>query len=153
MSHEVVTRSHGHARTPRGPRFLVPVDFSASSGPALARAVRLATEVGAAVDLLHVWPAEAGSTRALEPNARLALARAALALEDLRRGVRASRIRIAYGRAAEAIVRVAAEGYDLIVMSGHGAAEHAVHDGVLDEVTCGASCPVLAVDRERAAGA
>jgi nucleotide-binding universal stress UspA family protein len=56
--------------------------------------------------------------------------------------VRASRIRIVYGSPAEAILRVAGEGYDLIVMGGHLRA-----GSVVERVAAGARCPVMTVDR------
>lgn len=139
---------------------MVPVDFSDSSVAALARAAGMAVEMNAAVDILHVWPEEAAPSgdREQPPAARLALARAALAMEDLRlsilrRAVHASRIRIAYGAAAEAIVRVSREGYDLIVMGWHHAAEDSHADCIVDRVAAEAPCPVLTVDVDRATAA
>ncbi len=132
------------------PRLLVPIDFSDDSRVLLDRAARLAGEMNAAVDLLHVWPRQAAPARAEEPVARLALARVALAMDDLRRSVLGgqeaeSRIRIAYGAAAEGIVRVAGEGYDLIVM-GHCSGRDRPCSGVVDRVAAAAPCPVIAVE-------
>lgn len=136
-------------------RVLVPIDFSDGSRASLDRAAGLAAGMNAAVDLLHVWPRESSPGLSHEePSARLALARAALAMEDLRREalgkkVRASRIRIAYGSPAEAILRVAGEGYELIVMGGHR-----VGGSVAGRVAAGARCPVMTVDgAETGAGA
>ncbi|HEU5060569.1 MAG TPA: universal stress protein, partial [Kofleriaceae bacterium] len=133
-------------------RVLVAVDLSDCSRASLDRAASLAAGMNAAVDLLHVWTQEVPPvTRRVEPAARLALARALLAMEDLRRAVLRdqvadSRLRIAYGSPAEAIIQVAREGYHLIIMGGHRHAETGPRHGVIDRVTAGAPCPVLTVD-------
>lgn len=130
-------------------RLLVPVDFSSCSRAALEHAANLAARVGAAIDILHVWPAqEPPASSSASPVARLALARVALALEDLRVSLppaRDSRIRIGYGPAAEAIVRVAAEGYEVVVMGWHGTAEQTSLGSVAAKVRAEAPCPVLTI--------
>ena len=131
-------------------RVLVPVDLSERSRASLDRAASEAAGMNAAVDILHVWPrAQSPSTGCEEPTARMALARAALAMEDLRRAVlrdqaRDSRLRIGYGNPAEVIIQVAREGYDLIVMGGHQSGEGGC-GGVVDRVAAAAPCPVLTV--------
>lgn len=133
------------------PRVLVPIDLSDTSSALLDRAASVAASMDAEVDILHVWPRPVAD-RSADPGARLALARVALAMEDLRlsivgRRVGSSRLRIAYGSAAESIIRIAAEGYNLVVLGSHHSTECRSPGGVVARVTAGAACPVLAVER------
>ena len=158
MVHQLATderrlrRGAGEAGGPTR-RLLVPVDFSDCSRASLDRAASLAAAMNAAVDILHVWPHPVAAQRSRDAAAMLALARVALAMDDLRAAivcpqVRSSRIRIAYGSAAESIIQVAGEGYDLVVMASHHPAQPRTPGGVVDRVAAGAPCPVLAVSGE-----
>lgn len=144
-------------------RVLVPVDFSERSIAALAYAVKLAAEVGAQIDVLHVWepPAyvapdmmvtlteEAGSRTIAD------LARSEVSVE-LRRLLREYETRaeiqirgqLEIGPVAQTIVETAEScSCDLIVMATHGRTglSRLVLGSVSEQVVRMASCPVLTV--------
>jgi nucleotide-binding universal stress UspA family protein len=137
-------------------KILVPVDFSESSRVALEFAARLGSRLGAAVDVLHVWPVQhpAASDRELllgfaqsEPGQKMTEWLASFELTDSVEG----RVRVAAGsRSAvpEAIVDTVTSGaYDMIVMATHGRQGLSLlwRSSVADQVAKRAPCPVLMV--------
>ncbi len=147
-------------------RVLVPVDLSDCSTAAVDYGAFLGRELGAQIDVLHVWspPAElAHMMRDLtvtDPEGRKgALAqvirtwagrklKAALQrLED--EGVGGVRGRLAEGVPHRTIVEVADDGYDLVVMGTHGRTglSRTLMGSVAERVVRRSPVPVLAVRR------
>jgi nucleotide-binding universal stress UspA family protein len=137
-------------------KILVPVDFSESSKAALELATALGSRLGAAVDMLHVWPADhhAASKQELlhdfarsEPGHKM---REWLAACEEGREVEAH-ARVAAGSRSEvpeAIVDAVTSGaYDLIVMATHGRQGLSLlwRNSIAGEVVKRAPCPVLMV--------
>ncbi len=154
-------------------RILVPVDFSACSGPALHEALFLARRFGASIDVLHV----ADPPRPLvAPGIPFGVVGTdPIALEDHSRALEAGRMerflsewdaeadtsgvrirsRLETGAACDVILRLAREEkYDLIVMGTHGRSGilHVLMGSVAEKVVRRAPCPVLTT-RARPAGA
>ena len=142
-------------------KVLVPVDFSASSGVALAHAVALADRFGASIHVLHcwevpaylrpdltVWSGEVSATLAdhaqkeAEKGMELFLADAKL---TGRKGLTAQ---VACGAPYATILAAAEEGrYDLIAMGTHGRTglSHLLLGSVAEKVVRHARCAVLTV--------
>ena len=114
-------------------KILVPVDFSEASRRALEQALQLGKVCAAQVDLLHVWE----PPNYLSPDIMLSVPGwSAISLEDFsvreaRKAVQlfleqsdhpslALTTRIDSGEPSATILRVAKEGYDLVVMGTHG---------------------------------
>ncbi|HZN93955.1 MAG TPA: universal stress protein [Myxococcales bacterium] len=114
-------------------KILVPVDFSEASRRALEQALQLGKVCGAQVDLLHVWE----PPHYLTPDVMLsvpgwsAISLEEFSLREARKAVQlfleqadhpnlALTTRIESGAPAAAILRIAREGYDLVVMATHG---------------------------------
>jgi nucleotide-binding universal stress UspA family protein len=141
-------------------RILVPVDFSAHSDRAVAYAIQLASEVGAALELLHVvedpilsgaWSPECCApaiaallgTIASDARTRLETVRASLAGRNV-----AVSSTVVTGQPAPSIVDYAVVGeFDLIVMGTHGRTglSHALVGSVAERVSRRAPCPVLTI--------
>jgi nucleotide-binding universal stress UspA family protein len=140
-------------------RILVPVDFSACSRAALDYASFLAQRLGATVDVVHVWDAPPylgpevllhipGETRLT--LAQFAGARAQRDLEHFLASVEHPGVvkgRVETGDPCDTILRLAAEGYDLIVMGTHGRSglAHVLLGSVAEKVVRRAPCPVLTI--------
>jgi nucleotide-binding universal stress UspA family protein len=141
-------------------RILVPTDFSPHSKQALDRALTLAERMGASVDVLHVWeppphlepyvmdmvpgaPAGELETMVLAQEGRLLHEW----LEPYRSGPIPLHPYLERGPAADTILRVAASGYDLVVMGTHGRTGLArlFMGSVAQKVAARASCPVMTV--------
>jgi len=114
-------------------KILVPVDFSEASRRALEQALQLGKVCAAQVELLHVWE----PPNYLSPDIMLSVPGwSAISLEDFsvreaRKAVQlfleqsdhpslALTTRIDSGEPSATILRVAKEGYDLVVMGTHG---------------------------------
>jgi nucleotide-binding universal stress UspA family protein len=147
-------------------RVLVPVDFSPHSDHAVAYAIRLAANLGASLELLHVvenpylsvvWSPEVSmpdvtgvlETLADDVQERLAIIAAAARAQ----GVRTSGT-VAVGTPAGAIVGHAGIARaDLIVMGTHGRTglSHVLLGSVAERVLREAPCPVLTIKEPRVA--
>jgi nucleotide-binding universal stress UspA family protein len=137
-------------------KILVPVDFSESSRAALELAAALGSRLGAAVDVLHVWPVPQPGASDREMLRDFAVSEPGhqivewLASFEQRDAVEAH-VRVAVGsRSAvpEAIVETVTSGaYDLIVMGTHGRQGLSLlwRSSISDEVAKRAPCPVLMV--------
>ena len=140
-------------------RILVPVDFSTPSRAALQYAAALGDEVGASVDVLHVWH----SSEDVESRRRLLTEFAksdegGWMMEWLASLEQCSHVevrgRVAPGgeaNVADAILReVKAGEYDLVVMGMHARQGfwHHLMRGVADEIVRRAPCPVLTIRAE-----
>lgn len=143
-------------------RILCPVDFSAASLRALEYAMSMAEEADAHLTVLHVIAHELGSEADM-PDALIIEGRLTLAEfrqqreESIRRRLKAivpdsiaefcsAESRVAYGKPAREILRLAAEQEaELVVMGveGRGAADLAVFGSTTQQVVRGAVCPVL----------
>jgi nucleotide-binding universal stress UspA family protein len=152
-------------------RILVPVDFSPPSRAAVRYAGQLAQELGATIDLLHIWrpptfiPAGlmvvvpgAADHQSLESLAETEIAESMHALvAELKaeRGIEA-RLRVGFqpGSPADPIVELAERGeFDLIVMGTHGRTGVArlFLGSVAERVARLSHCPVLIVPAPAAA--
>lgn len=142
---------------------LVPTDFSESADQALAYALQLAEQVGAAVRLVHVFddPDDAGLYSNMYVPMPVELR--AKILTDLRRqltarvetvaGSRKVTAEVLSGAPAKTIVEDAkAHQCDLIVMGTHGrhGVAHLLLGSVAERVLRTAACPVLVVRRHEA---
>jgi len=141
-------------------RILVPVDFSDHSRKALDWAMLMATPFNAAVEVLYVWQpptylvpdvmlvVPGFNAAQLEEQAR---GESTKSFEEFRRAVKSSsatiKFRFETGRPAAAILRVASEGVDMIVMGTHGRTglERVLMGSVANEVVTRAGCPVVTV--------
>jgi nucleotide-binding universal stress UspA family protein len=140
-------------------QILVPVDFSSASKVALKQAAELAQQIGAVVDILHVWdvPAVAHDDDAMElqglpstvADAVCHYAKntlAAFKTKAQESGLAVRSARAVPGRAYQTIVEEAERGgYDLIVIGTHGRKNlsRAVLGSVAERVVRHAHCPVL----------
>jgi nucleotide-binding universal stress UspA family protein len=142
-------------------RILVPVDFSEASRLALEQALQLGERTGAKVEILHVWE----PPKYLSPDVMLSVPGwSAYSVEEMGRKDAAASLerfleqsgwrelaaprRLETGAPADSILRVAREGFDLIVMGTHrrtllkrltlGSVAHRV-------VSHAHECPVLTV--------
>jgi nucleotide-binding universal stress UspA family protein len=141
-------------------KILVPVDFSEASRKALEQALQLGKVCGAPVELLHVWE----PPNYLSPDVMLSMPGwSAISLEEFsvreaRKAVQlfleradhpglALTTRIDSGEPAATILRVAREGYDLVVMGTHGHSRlHSFFLGsVAQRVVAESLVPVLTV--------
>lgn len=142
-------------------RILVPVDFSEPSRLALAQAENLAAALGATVDALAVWE----PPNPVSPDVMITVPGWSAASIEMQ-GVEGTRKQLAEfvnqvrespatvnqridkGNPAATILRVADEGYDLIVMGtvGRGSFSRAMLGSVSAKVAAHASCPVLVVN-------
>jgi nucleotide-binding universal stress UspA family protein len=148
-------------------RILVPTDFSEMARHALEYALALAAPLGASVDLLHVWqPPRHVSPDILllvpsSPAAPLEMVGLAAAsrhllefVEPYRSHPVPLRTRLEVGTPADVILRVADEGYELIIMGTHGRTGLArfVLGSVARRVATHAPCPVLTLHGAHTAG-
>jgi universal stress protein A len=141
---------------------LVPTDFSECSNAAMEYAVHFARELGAELELLHVWEAPyyllQDAMLSLPGQAPQPLGRYArdLAHREMERLVTKLREQtglkvqggVESGPAAQLIVQVARESaHDLIVMGTHGRSgwKHLWTGSVAEKVVRGAPCPVLTI--------
>jgi nucleotide-binding universal stress UspA family protein len=135
-------------------RILVPVDGSPASRAALAEAVAVAEDTGAAIDVLHVVAPEPfeqrGSSGSPAPAA-FAVAQVDMetAVDEVssRLGERLSR-RTESGDPLRKILETAEEGsYDLVVMGTRGRVGrlHMLIGSVAEGVVRNAPCPVMTV--------
>lgn len=140
---------------PKLQRILVPVDFSPCSLTALHYASFLATQLGAGVDLLHVWqdPEEEGADAG--NLYQFARSEAGREMEQFlqrveRQGVRQVHGRLESGDPCDTILEVTDEGYDLVVIGTHGhtGLSQLLRAGVAEKVARHASCPVVTVREE-----
>lgn len=128
-------------------RILVAVDFSMCSVAALEKAVGLAQELGASVDVVHVQPptgSASGGEAVSDVEDKL---RDLLISAQSRLGVRLHR-RLILGEPLHAILEAARMGgYDLIVMGTHGRVGRLrmLTGSVAEGVVRNAPCPVLTV--------
>ena len=134
---------------------LAPTDFSALATQAVGCAFDLAQTFGATLLVLHVVEVPLYPTGGFMPPGMAAVllgewerqARMDLAevLAERRDGPVEVRRRVLIGRAARAIIEVAAEHVDLIVMATHGRGglSHFVLGSVAERVVRLAPCPVL----------
>lgn len=141
-------------------RILVPTDFSEHSRRALEYAFSLAQRMGASVDLLHVWEPPvhiAPEALMMMPGwqdasvEKYGLAQAGQRLHDwaepYRSGPVPLQVHLERGIPADAILRAAERGYDLVVMGTHGRTGLArlMMGSVAQKVSARASCPVMTV--------
>jgi len=137
-------------------RILVPVDFSDPARAALRYAAALGAQLGASVDVLHVWdpPREAESrTKLLVEFAKSDEGHKMMEwLSSFEQDSQVEpRGRIAPGGEAgvsDTILREVESGdYDLVVMGTHPhhGFWHLLRGGVTDEVVRRAPCPVLTI--------
>lgn len=131
-------------------KILVPLDGSPSSIEALSRAVALAEDMSATVEVLHVdTPGEAlAPAKTAQAEAERAMEEAIAAAES-RLGDKLGR-RIESGDPVRKIIEVAAsEDADMIVLGTHGRVGrlHALVGSVAEGVVRSAPCPVLTVRR------
>ena len=138
-------------------RILVPIDFSSCAEQALEEAVRIAQQLGAQIDLLHViqWPVHYEYPAASEDYRRLLEEMRDRSTEKL--GAIGERVtgqqieattRTVEGLAPDEIVESAEElGSDLIVMGTRGRTglDHLLLGSVAERTIRDAPCPVLAV--------
>jgi nucleotide-binding universal stress UspA family protein len=146
-------------KSPR--KVLVATDFSEGSDVAIDRAIEMATQSGAAVEIIHVVePAEEFPFGTAYFQADYAALYARVHLELSRRADRfraaglACETKIVDGNASTQIVARGRDiGADLIVVGTHGhtGLAHAVLGSVAERVVRRASCPVLTVPYSRKA--
>jgi nucleotide-binding universal stress UspA family protein len=140
-------------------RILVPVDFSDTSRAALRYAAELGAEVGAQVDVLHVWhpPEDVGSKTAL--LVEFARSDEGHKMMEWLAGVEKDIQLEAHGRLVpggeaevpDAILQeVQAGDYDLVVMGTHAHQGfwRQLLGGVTEEIVRRATCPVLTIRTE-----
>ena len=134
-------------------RILVPVDFTPQSQSAVESAAELASRLGAAVDVLHVWrPAQILSGFAVTPDTADSMSVQDLELQTKSyletleaAGIRTCG-RLERGNPGPTIVEVAErEAYDLVVMGTHARTglSRVVLGSVAEYVVRHAPCPVL----------
>ena len=145
--------------TPAITRILVPTDFSASADAALAYALKLADQVGAAVRLVHVFEDPDAVSIYSEVYVPMPPEMRAQLLDSIRRQLTARTTASGHGNvttevlngaAAKAIVEGATDNQcDLIVMGTHGrhGMAHVLMGSVAERVVRTAACPVLVVPR------
>jgi nucleotide-binding universal stress UspA family protein len=141
-------------------RILVPTDFSEHSRKAMEYALSLAQRMGATIDLLHVWEPPvhiAPDALMMMPGwedasvEKYGLAHAGQQLHDWAEpytsGTVPVGVHLERGIPADAILRTAERGYDLVVMGTHGRTGLArlMMGSVAQKVSTRASCPVLTV--------
>jgi universal stress protein A len=143
-------------------RILVAVDFSEASRAALRYAVFLASRVGAALHVVHVWQTPA----TVLPNARISPSSGipegiGLHAERLARGQLEEMLApyrgrddvritssVEFGHPSPVVQQISAEGsYDLLVVGTHGGGGLArlFRGSVEDSLVRSATCPVLIV--------
>jgi universal stress protein A len=140
-------------------KILVPVDFSACSRAALDWAAQLAAKFEATIDVLHTWDTPpyvgpeviihvAGETQ--QTLAQLGRQHAEKEMQHFLKSVEQPGVvrgRIEIGDPVDTIVRLAGEGYDLIVMGTHGRGgiTHILLGSVAEKVVRRAPCPVMTI--------
>lgn len=155
---------HDNAADPRDMfrDILVPIDFSEYSEAALQQAIAIASEFGAALDLLHVveeplhpafYNTGVFSIYDIQPDVEV---RAEEHLKKLAQASAPEGLEVRYhvrpGHAAREIVAFAEERRSgLIVMATHGLTgiEHLLIGSVAEKVTRMAPCPVFTAKRSR----
>lgn len=146
-------------------RILVPVDFSTCSRAAVEWASALAQATGATVDVLHVWPAQTLESLSVTLHEPGESARTLAQMPGLRASTEAemerflslteypsvTRGRVEAGDPVGTIVRVAAEGYDLLVLGTHGrgGVERLLLGSVAERVIRRAPCSVAVIPPRR----
>jgi nucleotide-binding universal stress UspA family protein len=141
-------------------RILVPVDFSKCSRGALVYAAHFGNRLGAtAIDVLHVWrpphfidvntmiQSEDGKAQTLAEFAR---SKVGGQMKDFLTEVEAGGEFEVHGRLESGdpdatILRVAAEGYHLVIMGTHGDAARSGLGSIAQRVVHQAPCPVLTI--------
>jgi len=140
--------------TPKLERILVPVDLSECSATALEYATGLARDLGATLDVLHVWdPPDAprdrsGSAEDFKTRARTEVEQWLSEFVERHGGGAQLSPRIVGGTVIQAILDQAEQGqHDLIVMGTHGRRGLArlALGSVAEMVLRRANCPVLCV--------
>jgi nucleotide-binding universal stress UspA family protein len=137
-------------------KILVPVDFSDSSRAALDVATSLGSRLGAAVDVLYVWPTQHGAESKKDLLLDFMRSDPGHTMMDWLADCEVRGDVEAHGRVApgsrravpDAIVEAVENGaYDLVVMATHG--RHGLSllwkPSVTEEVMRRAPCPVLTV--------
>jgi len=141
---------------------LVPTDFSEGSRTALDYAMFMARQVGARLELLHVWEAPyyllqdamlSLPGQAPQPLGRYARDLAQREMEKLVAEVRSTtdlRVQggVESGSPAKTIVELAGDGeHDMIIMGTHGRSglRHLFTGSVAEKVVRSAPCPVLTI--------
>lgn len=140
-------------------RILVAVDFSPDARAALEHAILLGARLDAPITALHVWSwgndsrsgngaVEGFASAPLEELARIDAERELVALLALVQpdGVRIAR-RLEEGEPGPTILRVAREGYDLVVLGARGRSDErrALVGSTAERVVRHADCAVLTV--------
>jgi len=143
-------------------RILVPVDFSPCARAALDYAYFLGEQLGAAIEVIHVWhpPRYIGPDTALEVfaeprNTQWEYARADVSkemeqflAEFQKRGRVQISFRLEQGNPYETILKIADDGkFDIIVLGTHGRTglSHVLVGSVAERVVRHSRCPVLTV--------
>ena len=141
-------------------KILAPVDFSPHSRRALQYAADLGLQIGATVDVLHMWKPnesiwpdvviepEGSPAEKLETLGRIEGVRALDEFVAEVLGERASSVRLRYGLGAPdagTLTLARDEKIDLIVMGTHGRTglAHAVLGSVAEKIIRSAPCPVM----------
>jgi nucleotide-binding universal stress UspA family protein len=147
---------------PRIKKILAPIDFSSCSTASLAQAAEFARQLGAELEVLHVWEMPHGLRPDLmvwiegtdaKPVSEIAREDAAREMESfLAASSPATRphadVRLEGGDPVDRILLAARErGADLIVMGTHGrrGLSHLLLGSVAEKVVRRAHCPVLTV--------
>jgi universal stress protein A len=141
-------------------KILVPVDFSECSRAALRYAVHFGNRLGAsAIDVLHVWqppayldpgitvhtPEGREQTLAEFVKSKAGQSMKSFLTEVEGGGSFTCHGRLETGEPREAILEVALEGYDLIVMGTRGETTNVKLGSIAQEVVRSAVCPVLTI--------
>lgn len=141
-------------------KILVPVDFSECSRAALRHAVFFGNHLGATeIDVLHVWQPPAFldlATKLRTPEGRdetlaeFVKSKIGQSMKDFLAEVESGGSftvhgRLESGEPRHAILEVAQEGYDLIVMGTRGETASVMLGSIVQEVVRSASCPVLTI--------
>ncbi len=121
-------------------RILVPVDFSEGSSASLDYAVFLSRRFGSRIDVLHVW----------QPNRPVWIDAGRLMRDFLARFEDAPtdvRGRLESGEVLPTILEIAADHYDLVVMStlGRTGVSHLLRGSLAESVVRKSPCPVVTV--------
>jgi nucleotide-binding universal stress UspA family protein len=141
-------------------RILVPVDFSASSGKAIAYADAFAATFGTSITLLHVvepivLPSEFGYVPAPSPEEELKQLEAIKArlhrIAEKLDSAKSADVEVRVGRPWQEITAAVPDlGVDLLVITTHGRTgiKHVLMGSVAEKIVRHAACPVLVVRPE-----